>query len=460
MEDQNWDTNSIYGNQLPVNIPSPDAAWNDMRKKLEKDKKRRPYWWLIIFFIAGISLLSIVFITVSTDYFSTENNTTVKKSHSNNKIETNKTTSYPPDVTPFYQQHPGNKNITPVIPDHIELSEKITLPIISALDTSSVKNLSRIKPLYFKSKQDDFKVSHSLNNITHKTKKLKAKYFRSSVTAADALSVFDSQRMDSIPEKQITKDTIAAAIATITYLKNKLQVKDVLNEDSLVEEEDIDSTMFVAEAGLQWNMQLPFANSSSFFTGPGTQSQPYRILLPGAWISWHSEKSLLGVQVNPFTSLLVPSKPFNTVVANSTSSDTAITKTETKTLKKLFGVSAVLSYNYNVTGNWWFGGNMQATWWRSGIATSNIKTSRQSLSSSFNPINTQSTTRYKLSKPDWENFSTFQMQLNLEILYRKKTWIAGFNAGLPIMPIAKITGPLNPFYAALFFRVRLWEDKK
>lgn len=460
MEDQNWDTNSIYGNQLPVNIPSPDAAWNDMRKKLEKDKKRRPYWWLIIFFIAGISLLSIVFITVSPVNFSTQNNTTVKKSHSNNKIETNKTTSYPPDVTPFYQQHPGNKNITPVIPDHIELSEKITLPNISALDTSSIKNLSRIKPLYFKSKQDDFKVSHSLNNITHKTKKLKVKYFRSSVTAADALSVFDSQRMDSIPEKQITKDTIAAAIATITYLKNKLQVKDVLNEDSLVEEEDIDSTMFVAEAGLQWNMQLPFANSSSFFTGPGTQSQPYRILLPGAWISWHSEKSLLGVQVNPFTSLLVPSKPFNTVIANSTSSDTAITKTETKTLKKLFGVSAVLSYNYNVTGNWWFGGNMQATWWRSGIATSNIKTSRQSLSNSFNPINTQSTTRYKLSKPDWENFSTFQMQLNLEILYRKKTWIAGFNAGLPIMPIAKITGPLNPFYAALFFRVRLWEDKK
>lgn len=460
MEDQNWDTNSIYGNQLPVNIPSPDAAWNDMRKKLEKDKKRRPYWWLIIFFIAGISLLSIVFITVSPVNFSTQNNTTVKKSHSNNKIETNKTTSYPPDVTPFYQQHPGNKNITPVIPDHIELSEKITLPNISALDTSSIKNLSRIKPLYFKSKQDDFKVSHSLNNITHKTKKLKAKYFRSSVTAADALSVFDSQRMDSIPEKQITKDTIAAAIATITYLKNKLQVKDVLNEDSLVEEEDIDSTMFVAEAGLQWNMQLPFANSSCFFSGPGTQSQPYRILLPGAWISWHSEKSLLGVQVNPFTSLLVPSKPFNTVVANSTSSDTAITKTETKTLKKLFGVSAVLSYNYNVTGNWWFGGNMQATWWRSGIATSNIKTSRQSLSSSFNPINTQSTTRYKLSKPDWENFSTFQMQLNLEILYRKKTWIAGFNAGLPIMPIAKIKGPLNPFYAALFFRVRLWEDKK
>ena len=460
MEDQNWDTNSVYGNQLPVNIPSPDAAWNDMRKKLENEKKRRPYWWLIIFLIAGTTLLSIIFITVSTDYFSTENNTTVKKSHSTNQIETNKTNGYQTDDTLFNQLHPADKNITPDIPDHIALSEKITLPNISALDTSSIKNFSRIKSLYFKSKQDDFKVFQSLNTITHKTKKLRAQYFRRNVTIANALTAFDSQQIDSIPENKIIKDTIAAAIATITPRKNKPQVKDILKEDSSVEEEDIDSTMFVAEAGLQWNMQLPFANSSSFFTGPGAQSQPYRILLPGAWISWHSEKSLLSVQVNPFTSLLVPSKSFNTVVANSTSSDTAITKTETKTLKKLFGVSAGLSYDFNVTGNWWFGGNMQANWWRSGIATSNIKTSSQSLSGSFNPINTQSNTIYKLSKPDWENFSTFQMQLNLEILYRKKTWIAGFNAGLPIMPIAKTTGPLNPFYAALFFRVRLWEDKK
>jgi len=79
---------------------------------------------------------------------------------------------------------------------------------------------------------------------------------------------------------------------------------------------------------------------------------------------------LLSIELNPFISNLLAEKPFRTSTTVSYLPTTTVTTTEVKTLYKVFGLSTSIGYNYNLSKNWWIGGNMQFCWWAKGIAYS------------------------------------------------------------------------------------------
>src|SRR6185503_3624021 len=100
-------------------------------------------------------------------------------------------------------------------------------------------------------------------------------------------------------------------------------------------------------AGLQWNLQLPVSGVDNYFKGSTASSQPYRMLLPGAWISIRSTKHILRAEVNPFFDNLLPNKSYGSFINSKNIPDTVITTTEIKSLRKTFGVALTADYDHN-----------------------------------------------------------------------------------------------------------------
>lgn len=64
--------------------------------------------------------------------------------------------------------------------------------------------------------------------------------------------------------------------------------------------------------------------------------QPYRLLLPGVWVSLQASRSMFSAQLNPFAVYVLSNKPY--LIRNVINgSDLVIEK---RTLNKVFGISA------------------------------------------------------------------------------------------------------------------------
>jgi hypothetical protein len=208
-------------------------------------------------------------------------------------------------------------------------------------------------------------------------------------------------------------------------------------------------------AGLQWTAQIPTGSVGHYFAGANTRSQPFLILLPGAWINLETEKSLFNIEFNPFFSSLVPSKPFLQSANTTTTSDTAVTVSQSSSVNKLFGISAALGYAYSIGGHWWAGGGVQANWWNRAIATTRTDEEKNPVSDPSEKINSSSRSMYSLSDSAWNLFSKFQLNPFAEIQYRKSIWQSGLRMGIPISPLSKNEGPSYSLRAEFFFRVML-----
>jgi hypothetical protein len=209
------------------------------------------------------------------------------------------------------------------------------------------------------------------------------------------------------------------------------------------------------QGGLQWNVQVPAGSSGNYFTGAKGKSEPYRVLLPSAWLSFQKKKSMLSVEVSPFFTASLPKVPYTSFSATSRSRDTIITNTETKTLRKLFGISGSVGYSYNISGNWWAGGSVRGIWWKKGVAISQLEILKRSDSIRFDDIKTTSSRTFSYPDTSWSDFSKTQFILSADILYKRRYWQAGLQIGATLNSLAKGNGPRNPLYAALFFRLAI-----
>lgn len=207
------------------------------------------------------------------------------------------------------------------------------------------------------------------------------------------------------------------------------------------------------QVGLQWNFQAPFRGGDSYFYGPKGQREPLRSLYPGAWLSYQHNKSLYAVEISPFFTTTVPVKPLSIESSSYSNNDTTFITTKTKTLRKLFGMSAAFSYTQNITGNWWAGGSLRGNWWQKGVAVEGTELIRRSDSGRFNDIKTNSASTYLLSDTAWSSISKMQFVVSGDIFYRRKLWQAGLEIGLPINSLTQRNGPRNPLYVAIIFRL-------
>ena len=101
------------------------------------------------------------------------------------------------------------------------------------------------------------------------------------------------------------------------------------------------------------------------FCGMNGSKQPYRLLLPGVWVSLQASRSMFSPQLNPFAVSVFSNKPY--LIRNVINgSDLVIEK---RTLNKVFGISAGAGFDYNVKNKWWLDGKLAANFWRNGTTT-------------------------------------------------------------------------------------------
>lgn len=209
------------------------------------------------------------------------------------------------------------------------------------------------------------------------------------------------------------------------------------------------------QGGLQWNFQSPSGGNGTYFYNEKGKSEPLRAFYPGAWLSFQHNKSLYTIEVSPFFTTALPAKPYSSETMRYTIGDTNFTNTESRTLRKLFGISAAIGYAHNITGNWWAGGSLRSNWWQKGAATSTIDLLKQSDSGTFTDIKSTSSRTLFLNDSSWSAFSKMQFVMNADIFYRRNAWQAGLQVGLPINALTKRNGPRNPLYAAIVLRLAI-----
>lgn len=404
--------NQFTGNgELPINIPPPADAWNDMRKKLD-DEMPEPGILLpanIITagtgFINGITVLCTLLLagSIAIWFGSSGIATTSKSEHGLQTIA-----------------GPGKKGNSND-PDN---SVKAANPA-NETNMNDAKAITRTVPANVLQKKEFAKVGVVANKLSVIQNAMAA-------PGVDSFSIATQNRDNATTE--INKNELPVktdkAPALVAY-KNNLPEKDSVTDSSGAK------TTLLAEAGLQWKTQLPFSSAQNYFTGPDGSSQPYRILLPGIWLSVTEGRNTLTADINPFASTVYKPRPFRTGPP-----------TRIKQLSKTFGITAAVHYDYNLQDRWWLGAGVQAYWFNKGLAFIRID--------SAGTLNVA-----PLTSNDLANLSTFQLRADAELLYKSIRWQAGIRAGVYFTPLEKSYNTLkNPLEFELFFRRRLWSNRK
>lgn len=240
---------------------------------------------------------------------------------------------------------------------------------------------------------------------------------------------------------------IIADTGTSTPRQPLSNTKSTVKKDSIIEGiAQSEKDKLISQAGLLWKAQVPISGRQNYFAGPSAAPQPYRLLLPGGWISVQSGRYLLLAEVDAFETTVFNPKPFS---ERTTQVSAQSNLTETKKLNKLFGISAALRLDYNVAGNWWAGGGLQANDWQKGVITNYNALESNGRSTYYN-------TSARLSDSDWAYFSKLQVRTDAELMYKASTWHAGLRLGIFFTPVSlNYGGPSNPLQVDLFFRWKI-----
>jgi hypothetical protein len=266
---------------------------------------------------------------------------------------------------------------------------------------------------------------------------------------------FTQKKDDIAAEREtVVQDTVALSAnneVAVLYNKKpdiqKQQSNAVHSIDSLQNKEEENEEQLLVQAGLQWNLRIPVAGTSNYFTSPSGDDQAWRILLPGAWVSIKADKNILMAEVNPFAAASFNPKPFYN---NKELTDSLSILETFKSITKVFGVSGAISFQHNITSNWWAGAGLQANFWRKGVAVLivNEHNGATNISSSTSKL-------YVLSKDDWQYFSKMQLYPHLQLMYRTKSYQAGLRTGITFTSLAQDAGAKNLVFTELVFRLPL-----
>lgn len=243
-------------------------------------------------------------------------------------------------------------------------------------------------------------------------------------------------------------------------LNNSIEkIKDTASANESEQKADDPVDDWRLAGGLFWTLPLnSLSQYETWSAGPNGQPQPYRLLLPGAWIEASHERHLMTLEFNPFASGIPRDIPFKYVEGSRQGTDTLIRTYTSHTMLKSFGASLGMGYQYNINGKLWIGGSFQAILWTRAVEQEGIV--YEKIPSNSNPsVFTAESFNYPM-KENWEYFSKFQFNLNADLTYREKNWQTGIRTGVALTPFAQKEGPVHPFSASVFFRWRLFYLEK
>jgi hypothetical protein len=221
--------------------------------------------------------------------------------------------------------------------------------------------------------------------------------------------------------------------------------------DSSQNNDDEDEEKLLVQAGLQWTVPIPIAGTSNYFAGPSGKNQPWRMLLPGAWVSVQADKNILMAEVNPFEAASFNPKAFY----SNKEADSLMVLETSKSITKVFGISGAVSFQHNIAGNWWAGAGLQVNFWSKGLAVLTVNEHNGATNTT-----SSSSHLYELSKEDWQYFSKMQLYPHLQFMYRTNSYQTGLRTGITFTSLAQDAGAKNLGFAELFFRLPLISNGK
>jgi len=456
----------LPGQQLPIEIIPVQDAWSEMRKKLEdempgavvgsqyqdaKQKNSLQKRTLRITLLFLLLLITLFFIKLA------------NRQQENSKEAGSKVSSIDEKQSAGEGSLPDDKNQTVTEKSVDDPEKNKTDSQQETIDPNNFLEKDRtqsndLRNVTTKKKNNASKQNHSSVKIKKK-RKSSFNNLKNSDTKEIVASNNSNEKQTMIDEASSEKDiSIDNAIDTIT---KKKMTKDSVKITQAEAEDEAPQYKPIISAGLQWNFQLPVYSADNYFKGSSATSQAYRVLLPGAWISVNAEKHLMRAELNPFYSTLFPAKPFGTFTTYSTIPDTIITITETKTLRKTFGIFISADYNYNFSSNLWVGGGIYAYWQRKGITSGSGVEERRSISNG-GIVSGAFNKSYVLTTAEWENFARFQLGIHAEVFYSSKKMQTGFRIGLPVNNVARHQGQKYSVRSEMIFRLPLFfsDNKK
>jgi hypothetical protein len=206
--------------------------------------------------------------------------------------------------------------------------------------------------------------------------------------------------------------------------------------------------------GLQWTEQfLPF---DYLFRGIQGHSNYVRALLPSAWMQLQLDRSILGIELNPFYSQIA-SKVLETGYNSVNLGDTLAGTNTSRSLDKVFGLSANIHFLTSIGGHWWAGGGLRTNWWTNAIGTDWTMVQLHT-PAGFSSV-TSSLKIAPISKSDWQYVPSFQLDLLGEILYRRGVSQAGFRLSVSPDAVEKDLNSDFFFEFEFFYRLSLFSKK-
>jgi hypothetical protein len=466
MKQKGIDKNFFTEGDTPVPLPPADMAWEQMHQKLNKElpqkekRKRRVAGWLfllLLIIISGVYFLQyqkdspgkddakkeldIISATKIKDQVAhmADGEITQQKTNSKDEKSFHENTDSTRRVISKIATVNGKKIVENI---DVENGRWQSIPTRSGEKFATSKRKQKIHKNFSAEKQ----MASADDNEKKKGKKVSTQQYNVNIASGEPTA--DSS--DLAVEKKPTP-----VKPPIHSEKKATADKDSSTEVEEKEKEEDDAT-YKVRYGLQWNMQLPLTGSSYYFTSANGKNQPWLVAVPAIWIAVQQDRSMLGFEINPLFTFLLPAKTYRTITGINNTGDSIKITNESRQLNKLFGSAFYVGYGYKLKNNWWLKGGLQMQWWRKGVATSKISQQNYAVSNPGEKSFTASSAVMNIQSDDWNSFQKFQVNVNVEALYTFKQWETAFRIGVPISPISDVPGgPKNSLRTEFVLRLAL-----
>lgn len=469
MSEQDWE--SLRNDLL---LPSGNEAWNEMSATLDqhlppaaKPKERKRRRFLLLLLLLNLPVIGWLLF----------NNVEEKQAA---KLVTSGQQASSPSATSSRQQPPANAIVSSAkkIDSESESKSKGTSDTLS-LSVSVPEKTYADKPAFpggdirkvgpeSSLKKRENRPSNTLSEGRAETNPVNKKRNRQGLPdTRSGKQAGRSSRQESTSQHITDRvaianaDTIAAQNEQISPVVEKKaeMAKTPKTPDSLpattnTEKNGQENKDLIVTAGLQWNLQLPSSGPSQYFTGPNLSFQPYRNLIPGAWLRVQVERSAIIADFSPFYATLVGSSTHFTQFESVRAGDTIVNTTEVRSMRKNFGVGAGIGYEYQLLPQWWLGIGFHSYWWNKAIGKASGLEERIPLNGSGKIIRNYER-NYIIPSNEFQYFRKSQQNLSFTALYTSNRWQGGLRAGFTFSSLAKRDGPRNLTRLDFLFRLPL-----
>ena len=266
---------------------------------------------------------------------------------------------------------------------------------------------------------------------------------------AENNGVLDEKDKENKTDTSLNQPVIIPALPTAD---SKTSDPDNLkNTGSNLADTGVVKSNFITDThfGLSWNLPLPISGTDYYFSGYNGKSQPYMVLIPGAWVSKRYDKHEIMLQFSPFGQYFTGDKLVSSTVVHDSLSSDSIGLNQTSSVLKTFGISAALQYNYSITPSLIVGFGINYSTQRKALM--------QEITLNQSSGEVVSESLYGIQKSSgWEYLNSGFFSGKLEVAWRRKVFDLGVNFQLPLTNLSSSSDVIiKPLNGQLFIRLKI-----